>query len=1308
MSGGDTILKNPGAGLWQGGVQASTITSGLGAGSDPWKSFFGQPQSAGTHQPMDDVSSTTYIFPQAMVGKSEYLGQVFTRDLFLRATWPMLVLPPQVTNDITIRWDEWDFSRGFMPVVPELGVGRILASVHRQGGDTLMRRGRALHYEHGFLNTPEGKRHFVESLRAIADSVSETNNFGVINALYQSLEREDRLKTHGERVYAGMTVRQLIKDELGRWGILNTQQGFKKLNAEVDERMLLVEGHGNTWILTPQAAIMMEFQPAITFNALAGPSMLRYKEDSLDYFSEVWGNRVYLTRAMEVRKGITNMNPLRMEAQIGEFFALYSRFYPNGGRLRRGATTGAIEKLDEGANTWHRITVLKALEMCNRFMPTTTPAAALNDHLPGSLVGFSRKKKSADAHHAGDPFMRMLGDDDARQRDLAHATTAGRGPTGVVTQTGELEALRYCGQLPMEADPKRGNAAVQTPQVLQLIGQSFLATYDEDAATGDFKSFVSLWGEFDELRHWIDDYRFPGNTPDEARLLAAAYWKAIRDDNADGETYRNVGNPVRYMRGADGDPASAEGNPAECADAAYGNVINGQRDTGTLLIGNGVIGQLRGGVPPLGFLSGQGMREFGRVVTARPIPADNKAKRMAVVATQFMRWCDVTAAAAERAMPGAEILQPRNASPQYSNAKAGDVLFENFFMAPRVALALPNAAAPAYASDEADKGLIYAADVQAQTLGAEDEMRGRLRDRLSGHLRGEDVGGNNFYTYAGILLGVTSAVSAAGTINREGAAGVIDQLFDMVHPPYSTEDPLSADPKKQVAAAVTALAANTKALALFGIEDEAARRLSRAVTPMVKAMRKVLNPAGEPAVRPDYTPHRVVGVTHLRAPLTCPLGYFTQLGDDMFTANDAAVFSALALPVDPQTGMVVISQDDLLSATQAAIDADQVAYEKEAQTGGRTTVGETRTFAHLVSLGSRMGGHLTHPRNSSLGLQLHHVKNLGAAIHRRANGKHTKSCNKLHSHIINDSHFGALFKEMSSPMFSDLESMVLHIYATMPFTLPGLQAMAKSQMVLPVGFLIFQPHMRYRTDAAIKVWAGKETGVTYMRPGQAEVGNNTQDQSMRFSFTYYSKASVRRKQNVYVAPDASIYDYLGGNGAGPIVMKEAAVAQQKKNGQDAPMPEWYNPHAGKYSAGSYFVVMTPMAFLINDDYDRIMDLVGRFDPKFKRLGMQLRDSEEKHYPTAWFESRRNNWLAMQTAPYESSAADFKFSMEKAKINTVMHRGHTRHPDPETHVFGKEGFVDEGVGHWTETFIGCPAVRLGRGKEKHGLPVVVAR
>ena len=120
----------------------------------------------------------------------------------------------------------------------------------------------------------------------------------------------------------------------------------------------------------------------------------------------------------------------------------------------------------------------------------------------------------------------------------------------------------------------------------------------------------------------------------------------------------------------------------------------------------------------------------------------------------------------------------------------------------------------------------------------------------------------------------------------------------------------------------------------------------------------------------------------------------------------------------------------------------------------------------------------------------------------------------------------------------------------------------------------------------------------------------------------------------------------------------------------------------------------------------------KFDEKFKKLGMQLTDdgpdaSGQPHYPTSWFEARRRNWGALHTAPYETMS-DFKFSMEKAKINTVMHRGHTRHPHPETGVFGTEGYVDESVGHWRETYIGCNSDRLGRGHAKHGLPVVQGR
>lgn len=72
---------------------------------------------------------------------------------------------------MAVSWDVWTFNQTFTGMVPELGVSRLVTSHREQHSDTIVRRGLAARFEHGFMDTPEGRAHYFLTLAQIANAV---------------------------------------------------------------------------------------------------------------------------------------------------------------------------------------------------------------------------------------------------------------------------------------------------------------------------------------------------------------------------------------------------------------------------------------------------------------------------------------------------------------------------------------------------------------------------------------------------------------------------------------------------------------------------------------------------------------------------------------------------------------------------------------------------------------------------------------------------------------------------------------------------------------------------------------------------------------------------------------------------------------------------------------------------------------------------------------------------------------------------------------------------------------------------------
>jgi len=160
--------------------------------SNPWAAFFGAPAQPWKTASYDKYDRDSYMLPEAYNGQNEYLGKTITKMIYDDETYyTQILMPIRFTSQVgglllggrvliiashdcfkmAVSWDVWTFNQTFTGMVPELGVSRLVSSHRETHSDTIVRRGLAARFEHGFMDTPEGRAHYFLTLAQIANAV---------------------------------------------------------------------------------------------------------------------------------------------------------------------------------------------------------------------------------------------------------------------------------------------------------------------------------------------------------------------------------------------------------------------------------------------------------------------------------------------------------------------------------------------------------------------------------------------------------------------------------------------------------------------------------------------------------------------------------------------------------------------------------------------------------------------------------------------------------------------------------------------------------------------------------------------------------------------------------------------------------------------------------------------------------------------------------------------------------------------------------------------------------------------------------
>jgi len=334
-------------------------------------SFFGGQVSKDAH-PYDMHNEETWALPESMIGESVMLKNTFelialSNNSFLLTT----IMPLKLTNKVKSHWSSMEYIPALAASTPFLGVTRHVQSNRRTGSATMRRVGLGAYFEDGFLNGPDGERHFAMTLRQIAQGFLEGMQFDALAGLIESGNQEIQqlLKYRGGGSNNFRHVAEtMIENELFRWGIFQQQLSpWPVLMDHIQNIVGLYNNNNLDTILADSSCSL--FLRSLVFSKQAAPDFVagnpqnRLTDGIENFYTDPQGRRVYLVRKL-FSEGVV-MSPMQRQTQIGEFFAAYNHAmsYPN---CYHTGLRG-VQYYSQSSDNWEHLSIGQMLDHCLRF-----------------------------------------------------------------------------------------------------------------------------------------------------------------------------------------------------------------------------------------------------------------------------------------------------------------------------------------------------------------------------------------------------------------------------------------------------------------------------------------------------------------------------------------------------------------------------------------------------------------------------------------------------------------------------------------------------------------------------------------------------------------------------------------------------------------------------------------------------------------------------------------------------------------------------------------------------------------------------
>ena len=238
-----------------------------------------------------------------------------------------------------------------------------------------------------------------------------------------------------------------------------------------------------------------------------------------------------------------------------------------------------------------------------------------------------------------------------------------------------------------------------------------------------------------------------------------------------------------------------------------------------------------------------------------------------------------------------------------------------------------------------------------------------------------------------------------------------------------------------------------------------------------------------------------------------------------------------------------------------------------------------------------------------------------------------------------------------------------------------LDKFAEYDIIVPFGFLIVRPFMRYDMCSAILAKAGPDLGQTFMGHADFQLTDDVIHKVHVGHYTFYSKSVVHNDKNYTIAEDIFAAGYKGGEGT---------RFYKKKEDLDADI------HAEAFRAD---IIAHMIPYRTNQpNAPRIQnpnDLTGKLHPTlYQDTDIPEVEAEVAMYPGARYLAEKLELRKMTS--YTSDATEHFLSPFKY-LNTIAFQGPQYYFSNLTGQYARI----EGTGHWSNTaYNGCKGVRCG--------------
>lgn len=246
-----------------------------------------------------------------------------------------------------------------------------------------------------------------------------------------------------------------------------------------------------------------------------------------------------------------------------------------------------------------------------------------------------------------------------------------------------------------------------------------------------------------------------------------------------------------------------------------------------------------------------------------------------------------------------------------------------------------------------------------------------------------------------------------------------------------------------------------------------------------------------------------------------------------------------------------------------------------------------------------------------------------------------------------------------------------------PITEQSLMASYTHHYYHPVNYIIARPHNTYKATTGVKLIPGSETGQSYIAHVNVEIGNDPTVQTMNVAMRAYTGAGVNKSENIFIAPNIMVTEYVMGGGTAMM------------------NPEDYDPANaiyGRTKSASLIFMMTPR----NVPLPLVFSLTGTLswtDPQ--GVSTVVRSGTRYSYPSAPFYNRIWGFKRFEANNSRRPVLLGNKPSQAFIPNDVMFLDYTEYLDQhsKTPIWGVAPH-----GHWRPHLIGAGKQRQRLGKD----------